>query len=296
MRRTIFKVLAYVLYGLFAFAVFLYVMFPYDLLRQRVIERASQGPYQLSIASLSPSFPPGLSLRNISVELRQANALQEVLHLKSLRAWPQWLTLFSRAKTMGFTGDLYSGRVSGDVRYTQDDGAAFWEGLAEFRNLDVSRHALLLDMQQKKKLTVQGRLNGTAKARLTMAGQLEKGDIALQVQPAIITPGEASRLLVRKELPCDNLNAAGVLTQREWQIEELTCRGDDILIDLRGTFRPRSPWPSSVPNLRVALKSETTFQPELNIISQWALKRPMGPEGVVKFGLRGRLDNPHAVR
>ncbi len=296
MRRTIFKVLAYVLYGLLAFAVFLYVMFPYDLLRQRVIERASQGPVQLSIASLSPTFPPGLALRNISVELRQPNATQEVLHLKTLRTWPQWTTLFSRAKSMGFTGSLYNGRVSGDVRYTQSDGAAFWEGLADFKDLDVSRHALLLDMQQKKKLTVEGRLSGTANTRLTMAGKLEKGDIQFEIQPAIITPGEASRLLVRKQLPCDNLNGAGVLTQREWQIEELTCRGGDIFIDLRGTFRPRSPWISSVPNLRVALKSESTFQPELNILSQWALQRPPGDDGVVKFGLRGRLDNPRPVR
>ncbi len=239
MRHTMIKILAYALYGLVAFAAFLYLMFPYDLLRQRVIEHASQGPVQLSIASLSPTFPPGLALRNVSVELRQPNASPEVLHLKTLRTWPRWLTLFSQAKSVGFTGDLYNGQVSGDVRYTQNGGAAFWEGLADFKDLDLSRHALLLDMAQKKKVTVEGRLSGTANARLTQAGELEKGDVALEIKPAIITPGEASRLLVRKQLPCDNLNVAGVLTQREWQIEELTCRGDDIFIDL-GTFRPHT--------------------------------------------------------
>lgn len=296
MRRTIFQVLAYVLYGLVAFVAFIYVMFPYDLLRQRVIERVSQGPVELDIASLSPTFPPGLALRNVQISMRQASASQEVLRLQTLRARPQWLSLFSTAKILGFTGQLYSGQTAGDVRYTQRDGTTYWEVLANFKNLDVARHALLQEMEQNQKLTVQGRLSGTASTRLTETGQLEQGDIEFEMKPAILTPGEASRLLVRKQLPCDNLNGAAMLTRREWQIEELTCRGDDILIDLRGTFRPRSPWLASVPNLRVAMKSETTFQPELSILSQWALKRPLGEDGMVKFGLRGRLEKPRPVR
>ncbi len=296
MRRTIFKVLAYAIYGFLAFAVFLYVMLPYDLIRQRIVEAASQGPVKLSIASLSPTFPPGLDLQDVSVEQRQTNAAPKLYRLTTLHIRPQWLALFSRAKSMRLNGELYNGQMSGNMRYAQSDGAAAWEILADFQDLDVARHDLLIDMEQKKKLTVQGRLSGTANVRLSAAGEFQQADIAFEIKPAILTPGEASRLLVRKQLPCDNLNGAGVLTQREWQIEELTCRGDDIFIDLRGTFRPRSPWPSSVPNLRVALKSETAFQPELNLISQWALQRPPGPEGTVKFGLRGRLDNPRPVR
>ncbi len=296
MRRTIFQVLGYILYGLVAFIVFVYIMFPYDLLRQRVIEHASQGNVELKITSVSPTFPPGLSMRNVQVAIRQSNASPEVLRLQTLRAWPQWLSLFTPAKSLGFTGQLYNGQISGDLRYTERDGASYWESLANFENIDVSRHALLQDMQQNKKLTVEGRLSGTASTRLTTTGQLEQGDVEFKIKPAILTPGEASRLLVRKALPCDDLNGAAVLTRREWQIEELTCQGDDIRIDLRGTFRPRSPWLSSVPNLRVAMKSEAAFQPELSLLSQWALQRPLGEDGTIKFGLRGRLDKPRPVR
>jgi type II secretion system protein N len=296
MRHTIFQVLAYILYGLLAFIAFVYMMFPYDLLRQRVIERASQGALQLDIASLSPTFPPGLTLRDVRVAIPQPSAASQVLSLQTLRAWPQWLTLFSPTKGVRFSGQFYDGRIAGDVRYTQRDGATYWESVAQFNDLDVARHHLLQEMQQTKKLTVQGRLSGTASTRLTETGQFEQGDLKFEMKPAIFTPGEASRLLVRKQLPCDNLNATARLTQREWQIEELTCQGDDISIDLRGTFRPRSPWSASLPNLRVALQSESTFQPELNILSQWALQRPLGEDGMVKFGLRGRLDNPRPVR
>lgn len=296
MRRTIFKVSGYVLYGLVAFISFVYIMFPYDLVRQRVIERVSQGNVDLKIASVSPTFPPGLTMSNVQVALRQSNASPEVLRLQTLRAWPRWLSLFSPAKTLGFTGEMYNGQISGDVSYTKRDGETYWESLANFENLDVSRHALLQDMQQHKKLTVEGRLSGTAKTRVTPGGQLEQGDLQFKMKPAILTPGEASRLLVRKQLPCDDLNGAAVLTRREWQIEELTCRGDDIMIDLRGTFRPGTTWLSSVPNLRVAMKSEIAFQSELSLLSQWALQRPLGEDGMVKFGLRGRLGKPRPVR
>lgn len=296
MRRTIFKISGYVLYGLLAFVVFVYIMFPYDLLRQRAVEYLSQGNVEFNIASMSPTFPPGLAMRNVQIAIRQSSTSPEVVRLQTLRTWPQWLSLFSPAKTLGFTGQLYNGQISGDMRYTKRDGTAYWESLTNFENLDVSRHALLQDMQQTQKLTVEGRLSGTASTRLTTTGQLEQGDIKFKMKPAILTPGEASRFLIRKELPCDDINGAAVLTRREWQVKELICQGDDIMIDLRGTFRPRSPWLSSVPNLRVAAKSETAFQTELDLLSQWALQRPLGEDGLVKFGLRGRLDRPRPVR
>src|SRR5687768_5598274 len=127
MRHKTFQILGYILYGLVAFIVFVYVMFPYEQLRQRLIERVSQGHVELNIASLSPTFFPGLAMRHIQVAIRQSNASLEVLRLQTLRAWPQWRSLFSPAKRLVFTGELYDGRISGDVHYTTRDGTSYWE-------------------------------------------------------------------------------------------------------------------------------------------------------------------------
>ena len=104
MLRKIFPVLGYVLYGLVAFAVFVYLMFPYDLLRDRVIEQASQGDIDLKIAHLGPTFPPGLAVRDAQVVMRQGNTASEVFRLQSLRARPQWASLLSPAKGLTFSG------------------------------------------------------------------------------------------------------------------------------------------------------------------------------------------------
>lgn len=292
MRHKIFQILGYVLYGLVAFIAFVYLMFPYDQLRQRLIERASQGNVELKIASLSPTLFPGLAMRNIQVAIRQANASGEVIRLQTLRAWPRWRSLLSPTKSLVFRGQLYDGQISGDIDYITRDGTTYWESRADFANLDVSRYALLQEMQQNQKLTVEGRLSGQTRTRLTTTGELEQSKLEFKMQPAIFTPGSASRLLVQKPLPCGNLTGDATLTPREWQIESLTCRGDDIMIDLRGTFRPRTPWLASVPNLRIEMQSETAFQPDLDLISRWALNRPLGEDGVVKFSLRGRLAAP----
>ncbi|ETW93806.1 MAG: hypothetical protein ETSY1_37645 [Candidatus Entotheonella factor] len=294
MWRTIFKISAYVIYGLAAFIVFVYLLLPYDLLRQRAVEYMSQGPIKLDIASLSPALLPGLNLRNVRVSLRQPNTSPEVLYLQTLRTWPHWLSLLSPAKRFGFTGQLYNGRISGSVQYTQRDGTTDWD--INLENVDVSRHALLQEMQQKNQLTVEGRLSGTANTRFTKTGQLAQGDIDFDVQPAIFTPGALFHAIVPNPIPCDNLKGTAVRTRREWQIQGVTCQGDDILIDLRGTLRPRGTWNASVPNLRITAKSDSAFRTELNNLSQLAIQRPLGEDGEVKFGLRGRLDNLRPVR
>ena len=218
MLRKIFPVLGYALYGLVAFAVFVYLMFPYDLLRDRVIEQASQGDIDLNIARIGPTFPPGLAVRDARVSMRQANAASEVFRLQTLRVRPQWSSLASAAKSLTFTGS----------------GALFTPGA---------------------------------------------------IQPLASDP-----------VPCDALSGDIELRPREWRIKEFTCQGDDIWIKLRGAFRLRDSWAASEPNVRVEMRSENAFRPYLELLSQWALQRPLGDNRELKFGLGGSLNQIRAMR
>ena len=89
-RRIIFQVLAYCLYGLVAFAVFLYVMFPYEQLRQRLVDQVSQGAVQLEIARLKPTFPPGLAMRNVRLSTQRQNAPEEVVQYLAVLLRDSW--------------------------------------------------------------------------------------------------------------------------------------------------------------------------------------------------------------
>ena len=60
-RRIILQILAYTLYALVAFVVFVYVLFPYDLLQQRLMEWASQDGSATGAHAAAPSVPSWLA-------------------------------------------------------------------------------------------------------------------------------------------------------------------------------------------------------------------------------------------
>ena len=70
-RRIILQIVAYTLYALVAFVVFVYVLFPYDLLQQRLMEWVSQDGIQLVLTRLRPAFPPGLRAEGIRLQVDQ---------------------------------------------------------------------------------------------------------------------------------------------------------------------------------------------------------------------------------
>ncbi|MDH3598912.1 MAG: type II secretion system protein GspN [Candidatus Tectomicrobia bacterium] len=295
-QRIILQVLGYLLFGLVVYVVFVYLMFPYDLLRQRVVDRFSQGTVQVDIARMQPTlFPPGLSLQQVRVMANRPNMPEEVVTLQTFRAWPKWLSMLSEKKDVRFDGALYDGHISGEFHYAGVNGEPSWQSEAQFEGLDVARYPLLQQLQSNDKLAVQGRLSGEATAKLNARGQLEQGEIAFQLKPAVFAPGEAARLPLRKEIPCHTLKGEVMMTLRQWQIDDLTCQGDDVFIDLRGTVRPRRPVENSVLNIRMELRSDQAFKPELDLIRTLVRQRP-SQDGALKFGLRGPLSRPRAVR
>jgi type II secretion system protein N len=288
-RRTIFQVSGYVLYGLVVFAVLVYVLFPYDLLRQRVIAQWSQGDVRLDIARLSATFPPGLSARQVQLKAQRPQVPGAFMQLDSLRAWPEWLALLAGRLQVHFTGTLYNGRMVGEVRHPLAT-AAGWEGQARFAALDVTQYPLLQQV-----VSVRGQLSGDATATLNPAGELQQGKVNFHLQPAVIAAPEGSSLPLQREIPCDTLQGDVALSAQQWQIESLTCQGNDVFVDVRGTLRPQRPWLNSTINLRLQVRSATAFAQEVAMLSALVRQRT-NQRGELTFGLRGLLKQPRPVR
>jgi type II secretion system protein N len=291
MRHIILQVIGYCLYGLVVFIVFLYVMFPYELLRQRLNVWLSQEGIQFDIARLSSTFPPGLHARQIRAQMKRQQIPGPVLQLDTLDAWPEWLALLSGRLQMRFAGTLYSGRMTGEIRYPLAAASA-WEGQVRLEALDVTQYPPL---QQNGTLTVRGKLSGEGTVTLSQAGTLQQSKATLRLQPAVLMPGEALQLPLTREVTCDTLQGNGTRDPQQWQIEALTCQGNDVFIDVRGTVRPQNPLPNSVLNLRVQVRSEEAFKQEVALLGSWVRQRP-DRRGEISFGLRGPLRQPRPVR
>lgn len=295
MRRLIVPIVGYVLYGGFALAFFVYLMFPYDGLRQWLMEQGSQRAVRLDIARVRPAFPPGLALDRVRLMTPQSNQAEEVFGFQSLRIWPYWRSLLSGDREVYFRGTSYTGRISGDIRYVDAKDSAGWEGRAQFVDLDVARYPLLQQLQAADRLTVRGRLSGDVVAQMNTRGELVQSNLAFLMQPAILTPGQAAPLPLRRELPCETLQGDVAMTALQWQIDALTCQGADLYIDVRGSVRPRRPVPQTMLNLRLELRSVEAFKQELDMLRSLVRQRPSA-DGSLKFGLRGALAEPRPFR
>ena len=295
MRRLVIPIIAYILYGVVALAFFVYLMFPYDALRQWLIAQSAQHAMSLEIAQLRPTFPPGLVFDSVRVMREQSDVAEEVFGFQTLRLWPYWMSLLGGGREVHFAGTSYDGRISGDVRYVGTRNSPGWEARARFADLDVARYPLLQKMQEANRLTVRGQLRGDATAKMNEQGTLVQSNFSFLMQPAIFTPGQASILPLHQELPCETLAGDMAVTTLQWQIDELTCQGADLYIDVRGSVRPRRPMPQTLLNLRLELRSSETFKQELDMLRGLVRQRP-SPDGSLKFGLRGSVANPRPFR
>jgi hypothetical protein len=173
--------LAYTLYGLVVFVVLLYVMFPYDLLRQRVVERFLRDDLRLAIASLRPEFPPGVQLRQVRLLTTSAASTETLAHVETLRIQPDVLALLSTKLDFRLDARLYNGRFEGNMRTAVADGESSWELQARFSDVQLEQHPLA---QKDTKAFLRGRLEGDVTATLDSAGLLNRV-VNLRMQPLV---------------------------------------------------------------------------------------------------------------
>src|SRR5215813_2593623 len=145
------------LYALVAFVIFVYVLFPYKELQQRLMEWASQDGIQLVLTQLRPAFPPGLRAEGIRLQVDQVSPSEATMSIETLRVHPEWLVLLSRQMQVCFEVGLYSGCLEGEARYTKVEGVPLWEVKTRFTDLDMTQYALL---RKDGKAFMRGRLGG----------------------------------------------------------------------------------------------------------------------------------------
>lgn len=291
-RRLIFPIVGYVLYGLAAFVIFIYVLFPYDALRRWINDSVSQGDVRLSIARMGPTLLPGVSLRQVRLMQQSGQAPSELLHLDAVRVRPQLWPLLRGKLDAYFAGTLYDGRVAGRVRQAETQGKTLWRSQARFTAVDIAKHPLV---QQNAYVAVTGRLEGTATATMRADGELQRGEGDFRLQPAVFAPQQAAQLLLKRDVACDTMTVKVSLAPRQWQVQNVTCEGDDVFLDMRGTVRPQPSIAKSALNLRFRLRSATTLKQELALLGTLVRRSP-DRRGELAFGLRGTLQQPRPVR
>ncbi|MGQ4807175.1 hypothetical protein NKDENANG_00519 [Candidatus Entotheonellaceae bacterium PAL068K] len=286
-RGTILQVVAYTLYGLVVYLVVVYFTFPYDLLRQRLVERLSPGPMRLVITTLHPDLPPGLLLQHVRLETNHAAPGEPVVHLHTVRLQPAWLSLFSGELQVRIAAALYDGRLQGDL-FPPVAAAAVWKFQGHLADIHLEQYPWVWT---EGEAWLHGRLGGHVQVTVGREGGVQEGVLKPLLQPLVLVGGPGSRLPLPQDVTCDTVQGELKMTPRQLQIVSLTCEGNDLSIEVSGSVKLQQPLHTSTLDLNLKIRSETVYKQELGLLGTLVRQRP-DRRGVLSFIIEGTVGKP----
>lgn len=284
MRRIIVQVIAYTLYTLVAFVVCVYVLFPYDLLQQRLTEWLSQDGTQVALSRLRPTFPPGLRAEALRVQSEPLNPDTPLLQIDTIHVQPEWTAILARKLQLQVQAGLYGGRLEADVRYNAAGATPVWEIKSRVAELDIAQHALL---RKDDKVFMRGRLSGDVVLTVTTAGGMQDGSVNLRLQAMAFLGVPGWQVALQREIACPSLQGDFKATAPQSGTLSLTCQSKELGLKAEGTVGWKTPLGDSQLLTTWQVRSEETYKQEVDLLA--ALVRKRANRGELTFRLQGPL-------
>lgn len=255
--QRVLKLVGYASFYWFALVMFAYLTFPYDRLKERIIQEFNArqtGPdaMRLELDSIGSYWFSGVEaegIRLVSPPKAESPGTDpatppkpSVLTIESAHARVRLLPLLIGRVGLSFGADAFDGSLSG---YTSEsDGTRHLE--LELEELALSKVSLLADAVG---LPLGGTLDGTVEFALP-EGKLAKaeGTIDLKIQGLSAGDGKAKirDAIALPKVEAGDLTLEGEATTGQLKINNFSASGPDLELAAEGSVRLRDPMPSSM--------------------------------------------------
>jgi type II secretion system protein N len=314
------KVVRFVGYGVFywtALAIFAYLTFPYDRVRDRIVAEFNArqvGPdaLKLEIDSLGSYWLSGVEAKGVRLisppkpvtDVSAPAPKPSVLSIESAHGRVGLLPLLIGSVRLSFAADAFGGKVSGQT--SESDGARRLE--LELEALSLEKAGLLSDIVG---LPLAGTLEGTLELLLP-EGKFAKaeGKVALKVKGLSAGDGKAKihDTIALPKLEVGDLNIEGDANAGQLKFTNFAASGADLELSADGSVRLRDPVPTSLLSLgarfrfsdrymgksdmtRAIFGSPGSAVPGLFDLDPKA-RRAKGTDGFYGWRVTGVLNNP----
>ncbi len=266
------KWIGYPFFFLFWFVLFAYWTFPYERVRDVIVQEVEnpRGPgdrrdpsgYQLEIVDLSPSWFTGVEatgVRVIKLPEEEEDRPMDVT-FESLQARIGLLALLTGSTSVSYEARVAGGVIEGEYEgeETSDHIVAHLEGI-ETRRVGLLRYFLPLPLA--------GRVSGDVDVTLADEPADTNGDVELRIENARL--GDANSKLkisgMRDGVSIDPITAGLIVAQADVTegvatITRLQGRGEDLELDGDGEVRLRRPMRSSQLNINFRAKFTDAYK------------------------------------
>jgi type II secretion system protein N len=284
--KKVFHAVIFILLVILLFIFFLYIGFPYDTLKRRVIgELEAKTPFLYEIEKLRPYPLSGLTFENVAIYASVDSKRARMLGVDRFRVTLSLIPLLWRKVHLRLRGEILEGTVAGGITRRGDKGELqLWGRDVNIQQIDILRDVGGVEMA--------GILRG--KTALTLG----EGGISEQTGTAEFTISEA--MLTRLPLPgvaplrVGNIQGQLELKRGNILIKRIAFSGGDLSGQVLGNILLNPNFSKSRLNLRITIKPSAKFDPKYRVLLS-LLGRQKQTEGLYAFFLKGTLHHPRLV-
>ena len=237
------KRLWFAVYGIFITIVFLYLLFPEELVKSRLEYSINVSGFMVKSASLHPALPLGIKLKNVTIS---SQALELVLFKGELLDLQLNLLSFFRKNTyIGLSGKAYEGSFDGRASlvsltkvYPPD------EVILNFENIDIGKYSLFKGDPGK---SFTGRARGTLTYITDEAARSASGTLTLSFKKGSYPLAEPFLGMTRIDFDRGEIQAQ--LKNGIFNLEKMEIFGPQINCFLKGEITPAADFINSQLNL-----------------------------------------------
>lgn len=287
------RFISYLLLFAFCYAIFLYWVFPYDALKDRIlsgIERQLGSGLQVSARSLEPHWFTGVEIEDLAIEGAGDRGLVELVKFRRVKARAALIPLIFGSVRVRFVVDVGKGEISGNARVGDD----VINVNVELDDLNLADFAFL---QERTGLRFVSRIGGKLELAINRqqpvrstgsvdiafhdlrigASQLKAGELVLEVPDLTLAKGKESRLNVAL--------GRGTIT-----IERFVFAGGDLGLDLKGKVFLSSRVDNYRLNLRGSFSASQKFGEALPFL--FIIDSQKQEDGSYPLSITGRISRP----
>jgi type II secretion system protein N len=223
--------------GVLAFALFLVLTFPYDVLARRIEVEARRAGADLTIGSMSGAGIVGVRARNVRLRISPAPGAEAAPELRFERAdvSPDLLALILRRTSFGFAVVAYGGTARGHMALSNDPQRP---GVSSFRidarDLDLAT----LPLREMGGLTATGKLRLAADLPTLLPAGATTGSLSLSLEGGALTGGTVMGFPVPKT-SLGHVEGEVAVDKGTAHVEKTSARGGDIDADVDGNINLR---------------------------------------------------------
>ncbi|MGB5812823.1 MAG: type II secretion system protein GspN [Polyangiales bacterium] len=250
----------YPVFFFFCFVLFAYWTFPYERLRDRLVEEAGERGYELEIIDLSPSRLTGVTLEGVRVVLPgEAGEPPVDLLVDELTVRASLFSALSSTKSFSFDVEMAGGDAQGDIAVGEKD----LEVDAEFADIELRQ---LPALRRFTKVPLVGTLNGEIVLDMPSEVTESTGNVDLTVtglsagdgETKVTVPGWGGLTLDEADL--GTLEVQVAIADGVADIERFKADGKDIKLDIVGGVKLARPMSRSLINIMLKTKIEDAYK------------------------------------